>query len=471
MKALGYQKSLCETEPLCFFRWKLSDASSGRKRALLIGINQYYPDNTIGNLQYCVNDVVELNKILSDKLKGNFDTQLLHSEMAEIKSHPTRSNIMALTKLLSSNSTSNDTILFYFAGHGFEQRRVNYLLPADARRNVLSETAIQLKWIKETLSKSLARKKIMIIDACHAGSELGRAQSIPMTKSFQEEMFAEAEGFAILSSCKIGQLSNDYEEKKHGAFSFFMLEGLRGKADSNADRVITVPDVNNYVSGKMREWSLEKELQQNPVFYYNVSGDFVFVKVPLEESKGLPSELAYPSVERIQDDEILAKILEDASFMSWEDADSGQKLFDDLKGFLSSGDKTTKGKKFLRKLSETRFSDPSVKELFMPIVADVIQSKDIKKWLRNETRIRQFLVLEFTTSGSFDYAGMMARIVCSILPVLSDSELLEIVDAVEQNDQISSSFKARGDLWSIINSAKSVLPIDRYREIVRRLFG
>ena len=139
---------------------KLPNSNEGQRRALLVGINNYYLDDHIGNLQYCVNDVVELDEILSDNQRGNFSSSgLLQSQSDDVKRSPTRSNIMSLTKLLAKNSDSNDTILFYFAGHGFEKEDINYLLPADACINILSDTAIPIAWIKKTLS-----------DACmHAG--------------------------------------------------------------------------------------------------------------------------------------------------------------------------------------------------------------------------------------------------------------------------------------------------------------
>ena len=443
---------------------ELSDSTVGHKRALLIGINHYYLDDTIGNLHYCVNDVVELDEILSDKLRGDFSTQLLHSEIGDVKRLPTRSNIMSWTSLLASNSESNDSVLLYFAGHGFEQEGVNYLLPADSRCNVLSDTAIPLRWVKETLSKSLARKKFMIIDSCHSGSTIGRSQSVPLTRSFHQEMFSEAEGFAILSSCKIGQVSYDYPEKNHGAFSYYLLEGLRGSADSDGDCIITVPDANNYVSKKLHEWSLSREVQQDPTFYYRVSGDFIFVRIPVQESIELNSK-SVVTAEIPESEDKIAKILEELSFMSFEEVQSQTQLFDELRAYLFSGDKAKKGKTFLTRLFETRFSDSTAKSRLMPMVADVTDLKEIKKWLRNKPLMRQYFIIEFVTSGNFDYAGIMAHITANMLPVLTNDELQEIIDAIEKNDQINCSFKARSHLWSIIDAVKSIIPIERYRKL------
>lgn len=454
---------------------KLSDSILGYRRALLVGVNHYYLDDTIGNLQYCVNDVVELDEILSDKLRGDFTTQLLHSEMNDVKKRPTRSNIMALISLLAMNSESNDSILFYFAGHGFEQEDVNYLLPADSRQNVLSETAIPLRWIKETLSKSPARKKFMIIDSCHSGSAIGRAQSVPMTRSFHEEMFSEAEGFAVLSSCKMGQLSHDYPEENHGAFSYFLLEGLRGSADSDGDSIITVPDVNNYVSKKLREWSLSKEVQQNPTFEYKVSGDFIFVRIPHKGSAELSSEFVMADKTGIPkaEDKIIETILEELSFMSFEDiySERGSQLFENLRAYLFSHDQVKKGETFLTKLVETKFSESTAKERLMSIVADVTKSIELKKWIKKKTLIKQYFIMELITSRNFNYAGTMAHIISNILPTLTNDELREIIDAIEQNDQIQHSFKAREYLWSFVDAGKSIIPFKRYKKLMKLVTG
>jgi hypothetical protein len=447
----------------------LSESTSGKRRALLIGINHYYLDESIGNLRYCVNDVVELDKILTDESRGNFrSSQLLHSEMDDVKSLPTRSNIMSLTSRLANNSESKDTILFYFAGHGFEQDNVNYLLPADSCRNILADTAISLKWIKETVNKSLARKKFIIIDACHSGSELGRSNSIAMSKSFHDEMFSEAEGCAILSSCKIGQLSYEYPEKSHGVFSYYLLEGLKGSADNDGDGIITVPDVNKYVWEQMREWSITTGHEQHPTFYYKVSGEFIFVRTSIQQKTGVNNNV-YPVFEIPRSIYLICQIVDAASFMSDNEFKYKQDSFDQLRSYLFIRNTTEKGKAFLEKISITRFSSLDPKEFLMQIAAEITEVMEIKKWLKKETQIKHYFILEFITSRSFDYAGTMAHIINNMLPTVTDDELLEIIEGIEKNNQIQLSFKARTYLWSIVDAAKTIMPIERYRKLLEIL--
>lgn len=82
----------------------------------------------------------------------------------------------------------------------------------------------------------------------------------------------------------------------------------------------------------------------------------------------------------------------------------------------------------------------------MPIVGDVTEQTEIKKWLQDKPKMKGFFILEFTTSGNFDYAGTMARIMKNLLPSFTDYELMQIIKGIESNGQIISSFKARNYL-------------------------
>lgn len=450
----------------------------GKKLAVLIGINHYYLDDAIGNLNYCVNDVNELAEVLSNELRGNFSTTVtLSSGNVDSKLLPSRSNILAMIKLLANNAEESDTVLVYFAGHGFEQEGINYLLPADARIEVLSETAITIKWIKDTLSKSLAKKKMLIIDACHAGAKLGRSSSNPMTRSFQEELFQESEGFVTLSSCKMEQVSYDFIEKSHGAFSYFLLEGLRGAADENQDCVITVPDANRYVSAKMREWCLKMGLQQNPRFEYNVAGDFIFVLVPKSGSANLSSSIVVNKGTRDSETENkeISGLIDDFVFASFEEIWQNTAPAEQLGALILQEQnierKIEKSKLFLQEISTRRFSTKFAKEPLMSIANKVLELKEMKKWMREQETIRRFLISEFINSSNYDYAGTMAQIIEKVSPVIPDNEMVTMLRNIKGNDQITGSFKAHSSLNSIVDSCKTLMPLEEYLALRKNILG
>lgn len=107
----------------------------------------------------------------------------------ETNRKPVRSNIMSSIKSLAETASGEDSILFFFSGHGIEKDEKSYLLPSDSRLNVLDDTAIYIAWIRDTLLASNARVKIVILDACHAGALIGKAESGRMTKAFQQSIF------------------------------------------------------------------------------------------------------------------------------------------------------------------------------------------------------------------------------------------------------------------------------------------
>jgi hypothetical protein len=193
---------------------------------------------------------------------------------------PTRSNIMSKVDSVAKMSESEDTILFAFSGHGIEEENLGYLLPADARIGILAETAISIKWVKSKLQDSSAKAKVMILDSCHAGARMDKASIGPMTEKFAQEIFDVAEGFATLSSCKSNEVSHEWEDKQHGVFSYYLVEGLIGLADTNKDQRITIADASGYVTPKVKQWALINGYQQSPTLECRVSGDIVLVRVP-----------------------------------------------------------------------------------------------------------------------------------------------------------------------------------------------
>lgn len=252
------------------------------KRAVLVGINEY-GDNSIKNLSYSVADVTSTQEVLTDPKRAGYDPanlRLMVDNAEDASKKPVRSNIMSSIKSLAETASGEDSILFFFSGHGIEKDGKSYLLPSDSRLNVLGDTAVSIDWIRKTLLASNARVKIIILDACHAGALIGKAESGRMTKAFQESIFPAPEGSVILSSCKMNEVSYEWPEKEHGVFTFYLNKGLSGSADFDSDGLITVSDVSRYVSEKVKNWAFENGVQQNPTLECKISGDIPLISVP-----------------------------------------------------------------------------------------------------------------------------------------------------------------------------------------------
>lgn len=102
-----------------------------------------------------------------------------------------------------------------------------------------------------------------------------------MSQAFAQMLFeqlAKSEGWAVLSACKQDELSHDYDDKKHGVFTYYLLEGLNGPADADGDGLVTVYEASRYATLHTKRWAFKNGVQQNPELKWNVSGDIGLIK-------------------------------------------------------------------------------------------------------------------------------------------------------------------------------------------------
>lgn len=241
-----------------------------------------------------ISAIESINEILSDPTRGGYDPENLRKMVDETPKkdlEPRRNNIMSQISYLSSIATSNDSLLFYFSGHGIEKNDHSYLLPNDARYNVLDETSLRIEWIKKTMNASNARVKTIIFDACHSGAIKGKSLSGVMTKGFEETIFPAPEGFVVLSSCKRDEVSWEDNELKHGVFSYYLAEGLKGNADFDRNSIISVSELNKFVFENVSSWALAHSKTQSPNLECRILGDIEICKVPSSYVYLAPKEM------------------------------------------------------------------------------------------------------------------------------------------------------------------------------------
>ena len=66
------------------------------------------------------------------------------------------------------------------------------------------------------------------------------------------------------SASKLDQISSGLKEANHGIFSYYLLKGLEGKADSNQDKKITNGELLAYMDLNVSQKASELGRQQNP---------------------------------------------------------------------------------------------------------------------------------------------------------------------------------------------------------------
>jgi uncharacterized caspase-like protein len=246
----------------------------GSKWALLVGVNDYEDRSHFHNLHVCEQDVQSIYKAIAD---GGFKKERMRILTDNSQERPSRNNILTSLINTASLTENDDTLLFYYSGHGDLDQKESYLVGSDGRHLALSDTAVSITRIKEILDGAKARAKIIILDSCHSGAQIGEKGIKPMSVDFIQRVFEQAEGLVILSACQQNQLSYELPNESRSVFTHYLLDALSGKADLEGKGFVTAQDINRYVTDNVKMWSNQHNVVQTPTFQSAVSGDIILV--------------------------------------------------------------------------------------------------------------------------------------------------------------------------------------------------
>ena len=107
----------------------------------------------------------------------------------------------------------------------------------------------------------------MFFDTCYSGISrdektlLASARPVRIISNNEEET---PSNFTIFSASKLDQISSGLKEAKHGIFSYYLMKGLEGKADSNQDKKITNGELLAYMNENVSQKAAELGREQNP---------------------------------------------------------------------------------------------------------------------------------------------------------------------------------------------------------------
>ncbi len=261
----------------------------GKRWAVLVGINEYEDKSNYGSLHVCVEDAKNIRNAL---IEGGFEEGRIHLLTDKEPKKPMREEIVASLQSIVENTGPDDLLLFYFSGHGVEEKGESYLVPCNGKGISVYDTALPLKRIKEIVDEAPARAKVIILDACHAGANIGTKESWSMPEGFIERVFIGAEGMAVLASCKQRQKSHEWKEKHCSVYTYYLLEALRGKADYLKKGFITVHDINLYTVDKVMLWASQHQVRQKPDLNYFVDGDILVVNCQKQDESPVTEEVS-----------------------------------------------------------------------------------------------------------------------------------------------------------------------------------
>jgi uncharacterized caspase-like protein len=251
-----------------------------RRYAVIIGINDYKFRGkwNLGNLRYAVEDAKALSEYLQDPAGGRFDNVLFLADQ-----QATTTNIKVALRENLREAQKDDLVVIYWSGHGGadpHDAKSLYLITHDTDPEHMASTAYAMDEFKADLGRLQPQRVLILADTCHSAGitdpRIGARGQQPnkIVEGIKGVYVAPAKPdtpgpiWMIFTSCEAGEVSLESSDLSggHGAFTHYLLEGLKGKADltksgGNGDGKVDLGEVIEYTRDQVKRFTRN---QQHP---------------------------------------------------------------------------------------------------------------------------------------------------------------------------------------------------------------
>ena len=221
-----------------------------------VAINKYR-DRRL-QLKYAVPDAEFILKGFSNQKKSLYQNIFTYNLFDD---NVTKDGLKSSFEKLGNEIQADDVFVFYIAGHGitYDEDGDYYYLPSNFR--FTSSEAIQQQGISKNdltryLSLIKAGKTLMLMDTCNAGSFLGN-NTRGLSEQTAIDRLTRSTGHATIVASSDDQVAMEGYEG-HGIFTYILVEGLTGKADTDGDGFITLQELSIYAEEEVPRRSYEK---------------------------------------------------------------------------------------------------------------------------------------------------------------------------------------------------------------------
>jgi len=241
--------------------------TTGRKKkhdlAVIFGIEDY---KNVPGVSFAKRDATWMKKYFEDVLgipknRIYFKTD---SDVGQAEFNKVFGNNGWIDKRVK-NGKSN--VFVYYAGHGAPDMIQNkaYLIPYDGDPNYASQTGYEMDALYSQLGDMKAKSVTVFLDACFSGANRNNEMLLADARPVFMEVDASATRNVTVFSASGGkEISSAWPEKKHGLFSYYLMKGMRGDADANGDKQITVGELGDYVKENVSDMAGMLDREQTP---------------------------------------------------------------------------------------------------------------------------------------------------------------------------------------------------------------
>ena len=252
--------------------------------AVVIGVGDY-DNKSVPKLRFAESDADAMYRLLTTRAGYARENVLLLTDKAPEK--PTLQNIrLALGDYLSRKTTRDDMVLIYYAGLGAPEvdaaskesdGQAKYLIPRNVQPESLRRTAFAMEEMQGLVARIPAERVVLLLDTSYSGAAGGRtfvppnARPRSLSDQFLERL-TKSRGRLVITASGANEVALEPADLGHGLFTYYLLEGLSGKADRNGDGIVTVSELYPYVEDQVDRKSRAAGGRQRPVMKGDIEG-------------------------------------------------------------------------------------------------------------------------------------------------------------------------------------------------------
>lgn len=229
-----------------------------KRYGLLLSCEEY---KQYDDIYYCHSDALLMQETLTNYC--DYDYSNLELNMAYIDDDNTPEQIYGKLSQLINNASSDDTVMFYFAGHGMKIGTEGFLILPNTKRNNVSNTALELKKLNEIMLNKTCNCFI-ILDACHSGI---------LPRGDIGNLFIETlsdKSCVTLASCSENECSYPDTNLEQGVFTYYLAEAIK---NSPPDQPILLDKLKIQICENLKIWCSQNYKKQTPTLIGTIVGN------------------------------------------------------------------------------------------------------------------------------------------------------------------------------------------------------
>jgi helicase len=231
-------------------------------KAYFIGINKYQ-DSQIRDLAGATRDATALWALFSDTIP-DIESHLI------VDANATVEEVKKALENTLNNSTSEDTVIFTFAGHGTHDHR---LVLHDTNVSSLEDTTISMTELADNFKSSAAKAILCVLDCCFSGGAPARVlEESPVARNpIDPYQSIAGKGRVLIAASNFDEQSYEMPGGGHGLLTKALLDVLQGGTD-----VIEIQSAMSQVLDQVRALAARLGVNQTPVHLGYIEGGLTF---------------------------------------------------------------------------------------------------------------------------------------------------------------------------------------------------